>query len=107
MTYFELDLKSKIKETGSSVKEQMGHMKKDSKFLKKIIQSKNIVQMKTDSIAILVRKKGFEEEFFKEFDNITKEGYQMMHSEELTDPVPVINVTIGYLYYFQHKKYIN
>lgn len=101
-----MGLKSKVKETGSSVKEQMGYKKKESQFSKKIITSKDVVLMKTDSIAVLVRKKGFEEEFFKEFDNITKEGYQMMHSEELTDPVPVINVTIGYLYYFQHKKYI-
>jgi len=101
-----LGLKSKVKETGSSVKEQMGYKKKESQFSKKIVKSKDVVLMKTDSIAILVRKKGFEEEFFKEFDNITKEGYQMMHSEELTDPVPMINVTIGYLYYFQHKKCI-
>lgn len=101
-----MGLKSKVKETGSSVKEQMGYKKKESQFSKKIVKSKDVVLMKTDSIAILVRKKGFEEEFFKEFDNITKEGYQMMHSEELTDPVPMINVTIGYLYYFQHKKCI-
>ena len=82
-------------------------MKKDSKYLKKVIRTKEIVQTKTDATAILVRKKGFEEEFFKEFDNITKEGYQMMLSEELTDPVPVVKVIIGYLYYFQHKKYIH
>jgi len=99
-------LKNKVKETGTSVKEQLGYMKKDSQFSKKIIRSKDIVQMKTDSIAILVRKKGFEEEFFKEFDNMTKEGYKMMLSEELTDPIPGIRVIIGYLYFFQHKKYI-
>jgi hypothetical protein len=73
-----MGLKNKVKETGSSVKEQLGYMKKDSQFSKKIIRSKDIVQMKTDSITILARKKGFEEEFFKEFDNMTKEGYNMM-----------------------------
>ena len=101
-----MGLKDKVQGTSSSIKEQLGYMKKDSKYLKKIIQSKEIVQIKTDATAILVRKKGREEEFFKEFDNVTKEGYKMMLSEELTDPVPGIRVIIGYLYFFQHKKYI-
>ena len=101
-----MDLKNKVKETGISVKEQLGYMKKDTQFSKKIIKSKDIVERKTDSIAILVRKKGFEEEFFKEFENITKEGYKMMLSEEITDPIPGVRVVIGSLYFFQHKKYI-
>ena len=102
-----MGLKDKIQGTGTSIKEQLDYMKKDSKYLKKIIQSKEIVQIKTDATAILVRKKGNETEFFKEFDKITKEGYKMMLNEKLTDPVPGINVIIGYIYYFQHKKYIN
>ena len=101
-----MNLKNKVKETGTSVKEQIGYMKKDTQFSKNIIKSKDIVARKTDSIAILVRKKGFEEEFFKEFENITKEGYKMMLSEEITDPIPGIRVVIGSLYFFQHKKYI-
>jgi hypothetical protein len=102
-----LGLKNKIKGTSDSVKDQLDYIKKDSKYLKKIIQSKKIAQIKTDATAILVRKKGNEEEFFKEFDNITKEGYKMMLSEEVTDPIPGIKVVLGYIYFFQHKKYID
>jgi hypothetical protein len=102
-----LGLKNKIKGTSDSVKDQLDYIKKDSKYLKKIIQSKKIIQIKTDATAILVRKKGNEEEFFKEFDNITKEGYKMMVSEEVTDPIPGIKVVLGYIYFFQHKKYID
>jgi len=102
-----MGFKNKVQGTSSSIKEQLSDIKKDSKYLKKIIQSKEIVQIKTNAIAILVKKKGHDEEFFKEFDNVTKEGYKMMLSEELTDPIPGIRVIIGYLYFFQHKKYIN
>jgi len=38
--------------------------KKDSKYLKKIIQSKKIVLIKTDATAILVRKKRKRGRFF-------------------------------------------
>ena len=102
-----MGLKNKIKGTHDSIKDQLDYIKKDSKYLKKIIQSKKIVHIKTDATAILVRKKGNEEEFFKEFDNITKEGYKMMLSEEITDPVPGIKVVLGYIYFFQNRKYID
>jgi len=102
-----MGLKDKVKGTSTSIKGQLEYTKKGSKYLKEIIKSKEVVQIKTDATAILLRKKGNEEEFFKEFDNITKEGYKMMLYEELSDPVPVIKVIIGYLYFFQHKKYIN
>jgi hypothetical protein len=102
-----MGIKAKVKGTSDSIKEQLEYMKKDSKYLKKIIQSKKIVHLKTDAIAILVRKKGNETEFFHEFDNITKEGFKMMLSEEITDPVPGIKVVIGYIYFFQNKKYID
>ena len=102
-----MGLKDKVQGTSDSIKDQIEFMKKDSKFLKKFIQSKKIVQIKTEATAILVRKKGNEEEFFKEFDKITREGYKMMLSEEVTDPVPGIRVNIGFIYFFQHKKYVN
>ncbi len=102
-----MGLKDKIQGTGTSIKEQLDYKKEGSKYFKKIIQSKKIVLNKTDTSAILFRKNGKEEEFFKEFDNITKEGYKMVLSEEVTNPVPVVTIIVGYLYFFQHKKYIN
>ena len=102
-----MGVKEKLKKTKGTIKDQLGYLQKDSVYLKKILQSKNIVYIKTDATAILVRKKGNEQEFFEEFDEITKEGFKMMLSEEVTDPVPGINIILGYIYFFQNKKFIN
>ena len=71
-----MGLKDKILGTNTSIKEQLEYMKKDSKYLKKIIQSKKIVLIKTDEKAILIRKKGNEENFFKEYEKLIGEGYE-------------------------------
>ena len=102
-----MGVKEKLKKTKGTIKNQLGYLQKDSVYLKKTLQSKNIVYIKTDATAILVRKKGNEQEFFEEFDEITKEGFKMMLSEEVTDPVPGINIILGYIYFFQNKKFIN
>ncbi len=75
--------------------------------MKKLWKSKEIVQLKTDAIAVLFKKKGYEEKFFEEFNKITKEGFQMM----LMEPVKAIDagpidMQIGSYYYFQHKSCI-
>ncbi len=75
--------------------------------LKNLWRSKEIVQLKTDAIAVLFKKKGYEDKFFVEFEKITKEGYQMM----LMEPVKAIDagpldIQIGNFYYFQHKSCI-
>jgi len=101
-----MGLKEKIKGTGSSVKDQLGYLKKDTKFIKKILQSKGVIYLKTEAIAVLVRKKGNEAEFFESFDSITKEGYKMMLLEEIMDPIPGLNVKLAYVYYFQNVKFI-
>ncbi len=75
--------------------------------IKKLWKSKEVVQLKTDAIAVLFKKKGYEEKFFEEFNKITKEGFQMM----LMEPVKAIDagpidMQIGSYYYFQHKSCI-
>ena len=101
-----MGLKEKIKGTGSSVKDQLDYLKKDSKYIKELIQSKEVIYLKTEAVAVLVRKKGNEAEFFESFDSITREGYKMMLQEEITDPVPGLNVNLAYVYYFQNGKFI-
>ncbi len=78
-----------------------------AKRLKNLWKSKEIVQLKTDAIAVLYKKRGYEEKFFEEFEKITKEGYQMV----LMEPVKAIDagpidMQIGSYYYFQHKSCI-
>jgi hypothetical protein len=57
-----------------------------AKTIRKLWKNKEIVQLKTDEIAVLFKKRGYESEFFTEFGNLTKEGYQMV----LMEPVKVI-----------------
>ncbi len=75
--------------------------------LKNLWKSKEIVQLKTDAIAVLFKKKGYEEKFFEEFNKITKEGFQLMLMEpfKAIDAGP-IDIQIGNFYYFQHKSCI-
>jgi len=104
-----MGIKDKIHGTGSTIKEQLSHLKKDSVWQKELLESNKVVYLKTDSIAVLVRKKGNEVQFFEELDSITKEGYKMMLQEQVSDPIPMVKVDLTRIriYYFQNIKYIS
>jgi len=104
-----MGIKDKIKNSGGSIKDQLSHLKKDSVWQKELLESNKVVYLKTDSIAVLVRKKGNEVEFFEELDSITKEGYKMMLQEQVSDPIPMVKVDLIRIriYYFQNIKYIS
>ena len=104
-----MGIKDKIQGTGSTIKEQLSHMKKDSVWQIELLESDKVVYLKTDSMAVLIRKKGNEVEFFEELDSITKEGYKMMLQEQVSDPVPGLKVDLirMRIYYFQNIKYIS
>ena len=104
-----MGIKDEIQGAGSTIKEQLSHMKKDSVWQKEILESDKVVYLKTDSMAVLIRKKGNEVEFFEELDSITKEGYKMMLQEQVSDPVPGLKVDLirMRIYYFQNIKYIS
>ena len=84
-------------------KQVVGHAKR----IKNLWRSKEVVQLKTEAIVVLWKKKGYETQFFEEFDKVTKEGYQMMLMEgvKALDAGP-IDIQIGNYYYFQHRKFI-
>ena len=101
------DTDSIKKELGSDYDEGKKQVVGQAHRIKKLWKSKEIVQLKTDAIAVLFKKKGYEDKFFVEFEKITKEGYQMM----LMEPVKAIDagpldIQIGNFYYFQHKSCI-
>jgi len=75
--------------------------------LKSLWKSKEVVQLKTDAVAVLYKKKGYEEKFLEEFHKITKEGFQMVLMEpfKALDAGP-IDIQLGNFYYFQHKSCI-
>jgi len=103
--------KSTTENVKKEIHEDIGESKKQvvgqAYRIKNLWKSKEIVQLKTDAIAVLYKKKGYEDKFFEEFDKITNEGYQMM----LMEPVKAIDagpidIQIGTYYYFQNKKFI-
>ena len=84
-------------------KQVVGHAKR----IKTLWRSKEVVQLKTEAIVVLWKKKGYEPQFFEEFDKITKEGYQLvlMEGVKALDAGP-IDIQIGNYYYFQNRKFI-
>ncbi len=103
-----MGIKDKISGTGSSIKDQLSHLKKDSVWQKELLESNKVVYLKTPRIAVLVRKKGNEIEFFEAVDEITGEGYRMVLQELISDPIPLVRVDLTKIrvYYFQNKEYI-
>lgn len=95
------------KELTDGVQEDKKQLIGKVKNIKKLWKNKEIVQLKTDAIAVLFKKRGYEDEFFTEFDNLTNEGYKMV----LMEPVKVIDagpidIQIGNYYYFQKGSLI-
>jgi hypothetical protein len=88
---------------------QAANWKSEGQFLKKIFQQKDIILVKTDAIAIVLRKVGGNEEFFEIVDNLTKERYRLVHHESIRANPSSIgpNYSLGTLYYFQNMKYIS
>ncbi len=106
------DIKDATEETASIAKElasyQGSNMKSEGQFLKKIFQHKDMIFMKTDAVAIVLRKLGGNEEFLELVDKLTREGYRMVHQESIRN-IPLgfgFNYPLGSLYFFQHVKYI-
>ncbi len=95
------------KELGSEYDEGKKQIVGQAHRLKSLWKSKEVVQLKTDAIVVLYKKKGYEEKFLEEFNKITKEGYQLMLMEpfKALDAGP-IDIQMGNFYYFQHKSCI-
>ena len=106
------DIKETTEENAAIAKELAGYqgnsMKSEGQFLKKIFQHKDMVFMKTDATAIVLRKLGGNEEFLELFDKLTRDGYRLVHQESVRN-IPLgfgFNYPLGSLYFFQHRKYI-
>ena len=105
-------IKETTEENAAIAKELAGYqgssMKSEGQFLKKIFQHKDMMFMKTDATAIVLRKLGGNEEFLDLFDKLTREGYRLVHQESVRN-IPLgfgFNYPLGSLYFFQHKKFI-
>ncbi len=100
------------KEAVSMGKEQSRGIKAEYKDIEKIRHNKELIYYKSDALAIVSRKLGGFDEFLKVVDDLTKEGYWMMNSEDVKNVLGNFGLSMpgqnrGTLYYFQNKKYIN
>ncbi|MGI0102943.1 MAG: hypothetical protein ACREA7_10185 [Nitrosotalea sp.] len=88
---------------------QGSNWKSEAQFIKKILQCKDLVFLKTDTLAIVLRKFGGNEEFLAEVEKLTREGYRLVHHENVRNiPIPGgFDYPLGNLYYFQNVKYID
>jgi phage-related protein len=96
----------------SIIKEQGGGIKQEFKDIEKIRHHKDLIYYKSDALVIVIRKLGGFDEFLKMVDDLTREGYWMMNSEDVKNLLANFGISIpginrGTLYYFQNKKYIN
>jgi len=100
---------SEVKDTG---KDQVGGIKSEFKDIEKLRHYKDLVYYKSDALAIVIRKLGGFDEFLSVVDDLTREGYWMMNSEDIKNLLSNFGIGLpgasrGTLYYFQNKKYIN
>lgn len=85
---------------------KLAYLKSDIKDVKSILETKDAIYLKTDSIAVLVKRKGELKKFLEAVEMLTKEGYELKAQEVITDAVPKLNMTLAHLYIFQNKKFI-
>jgi hypothetical protein len=101
-----MDIKEKIQSKADSMSSKLTYLKSDIKDVKAILETKDAVYLKTDSIAVLVKRKGELKKFLEAVEMLTKEGYELKAQEDVTDAVPKLNMTLAVLYIFQNKKFI-
>ena len=101
-----MGIKNKIQGTKSSLKTTTSNIKKDASFVKEILSTKGHIFLKTDSLVILVRKKGNARTFFEVLSKITAEGYDLKSQESLADLLPG-SPHLAMIYVLQNKKYVN
>lgn len=103
------DFTTEIKDT---VKVQKTGVKEEFKDIEKLRHHKGLIYYKSDAIAIVIRKLGGLDEFLKVVEELTKEGYWMINSEDVRNLFSNFGLGLpglprGTMYYFQNKKYIN
>ncbi len=96
----------KFQDTKSSLKTKISSIKKDTAYAKEILSTEGNIFLKTDSLAILVRKKGSARTFFEVLSKITAEGYDLKSQEQLADLLPG-SPHLATIYILQNKKYVN
>ena len=77
------------------------NVKKEGDDIRKALAKKDLIYLKTDVLAVVLRKLGGLDEFLAVFEKLTKEGYLLVWTEPVTSILPIGFRLVGNFYYFQ------
>jgi len=92
--------------TGAIAKFSLGGVKKEGEDIKKALAKQDLIYLKTDALAVVLRKLGGLDEFLAVFEKLTKEGYLLVWTEPVSSILPFGMGMVGNFYYFQKGKLI-
>ncbi|MGI0076281.1 MAG: hypothetical protein ACREAU_02595 [Nitrosopumilaceae archaeon] len=100
------DIHKVTDKTGAIAKFSLEGVKKEGEDVKKALEKKDLIYLKTDALAVVLRKLGGLDEFLAVFEKLTKEGYLLVWTEPVTSILPMGFRLAGNFYYFQKGKLI-
>jgi hypothetical protein len=104
------DVGEKIEQTSKGAKAlskfHLLNVKKEADDIKKAIEKKDLIYLKTDALAVVLRKLGGLDDFLAVFEKLTKEGYLLVWTEPVSSILPIGMGLVGNFYYFQKGKLI-
>lgn len=100
------DIHKVTDKTGAIAKFSLEGVKKEGEDIKKALEKKDLIYLKTDALAVVLRKLGGLDEFLAVFEKLTKEGYLLVWTEPVTSILPMGFRLAGNFYYFQKGKLI-
>jgi hypothetical protein len=80
------------------------NVKKEGDDIRKALAKQDLIYLKTDALAVVLRKLGGLDEFLAVFEKLTKEGYLLVWTEPVTSILPMGFRLVGNFYYFQKGK---
>ncbi len=89
------------KKAGALSKLHLSGFKKEGDDIKKALAEQDLIYLKTDSLAVVLRKLGGLDEFLAVFDKLSKEGYLLVWTEPVSSMLPIGMRLVGNFYYFQ------
>ena len=99
------DIGKKIKKTSKKdrvlSKLHLVGFKLEREDIRKALEKQDPIYLKTDSLAVVLRKLGGLDEFLAVFDKLSKEGYLLVWTEPVSSILPNRIGLVGNFYYFQ------
>lgn len=99
-------VKKKSKVAKALTRFHLENVKKEGADIKKALEKKDFIYLKTDSLVVVLRKLGDLDGFLAVFEKLTKEGYLLVWTEPVSSMLPIGMRLVGNFYYFQRGKYV-